>query len=241
MSGWPHQRASPILSTALRLAIARRASLSRCREDVTQSGTHQSASFFLPIVFSFLNPRCNLCKRAEELCDRHFLDLSLEEQQVIRELVEEQQQSARVQTEGTDNQKKEARKQFERVEHEQRVVRKEERKLQSKIQKRGRSYSKLLPNLRFDTAALERLEWLEKNGVSLQIEAELGQMNAGRLVYRDSIANTDPKIYEAKAGWDYRIYFYQDNSRTCIRLIGDKDTQESDIKQLRTRARGAFA
>jgi uncharacterized protein YaaW (UPF0174 family) len=181
------------------------------------------------------------CKRAEELCDRHFLDLSLEEQQVIRKLVEEEQQSALIETEITENNKIEARKQREQVEHEQRVVKKEQKKLQSQIKKRGRSYSKLLPNLRFDTAALERLEWFEKKSISSQIEAELGQMNAGRLVYRDSIANTDPKVYEAKAGSVYRIYFYHENSSTCIRLVGDKDTQESDIKQLRNRARGVFA
>ncbi len=70
-------------------------------------------------------------------------------------------------------------------------------------------------------------------GGSSQIDEKLGLMNAGQVIYRESIPDTQPKTYEAKAGYDYRIYYYPNGPKIRIRLIGDKGTQESDINQLR--------
>ena len=90
----------------------------------------------------------------------------------------------------------------------------------------------LLRNLEFDEAALQRLLHLDESQLA-PVRDKLGLLNLGNVVYRDAIADTQPKTYEAKAGYDYRIYYHPDGPKLRVRLIGDKGTQESDLKLLR--------
>jgi len=182
-----------------------------------------------------------LCSLTAEFCPgRHFLDLSTDEQQFIRDYLnvvgEERKEAAEV----AEVAAKEKRKQRKREEREERALKKQNRKFDAKIQKRGKEYSKLLRNLEFHPDALERLELAAQSGGSSQIDEALGLMNVGHTVYRDSIDGTQPKIYEAKAGWDYRIYFCRVNQRTFVRLIGDKGTQSADVEQLRSNPLGSL-
>jgi hypothetical protein len=61
------------------------------------------------------------------------------------------------------------------------------------------------------------------------------------VVCREAISGTDPKTYEAKPGYDYRIYFYRNGNKVRVRLVGDKDTQGTDTDLLRQKAAGQSA
>jgi hypothetical protein len=184
-----------------------------------------------------------LCKLMEELwAGTHFLELSLEQQQTIREWRQEQIESEieskraaeepkRVQA----NDARKQRKQREAIEHSDK---KQRRKHELAVQKLGNNYGKLLRNLEFDFEVLERLETLAVQGGASQIDDKLGLMNVGSVIYRDSISGTKPKLYEERAGYDYRVYFYPNGPKIRIRLVGDKGTQPADIEQLRRRAAG---
>jgi uncharacterized protein YaaW (UPF0174 family) len=182
-----------------------------------------------------------LCTLTEEFFSGgHFLELSDADQQVILELRLEraaaEREAAPTAKPLKQVQEKEAR---DERKHEEAVARSPKNgklKFDAAVSKRSQQYARLLRNLEFDTAAVERLERFATAGGSSQMDDKLGLMNAGQVVYRDAISDTDPKTYEAKAGYDYRIYFYRDGSKVRIRLVGDKGTQESDINQLRRKA-----
>jgi hypothetical protein len=167
----------------------------------------------------------------------HYLELSETDRQPILELrkerAEAESEARRVDEELKQVRANDARKERKREESAARHSKKRKLKLDAAVQKRRKHCASLLRNLEFDTAALERLELLSMAGEASQIDEKLGLINAGQVAYRDSIPDTQPKTYEAKAGYDYRIYYYRDGARIRIRLIGDKGTQESDINQLR--------
>jgi uncharacterized protein YaaW (UPF0174 family) len=178
-----------------------------------------------------------LCMLTEEFFPGgHFLDLSDTDQQFILqfrlERTEAEREAIREAEELKLVQAKEARKERKREESVARSSKRHKLKLDTAVQKRRKHYASLLRNLEFDSAAVERLELLATAGGTSQIEDKLGLMNAGQVIYRDSIPDTDPKTYEAKAGYDYRIYYYRNGPKIRIRLVGDKGTQESDISQL---------
>jgi len=106
-------------------------------------------------------------------------------------------------------------------------------KSEAQTNKFRRDYCGLLKNLEFDDDAMQRLFRLDESQ-RRPVDDKLGLLNVGSVVYRDAIAGTNPKTYEAKAGYDYRIYFCPNGSKHRIRLIGDKGTQESDLQMLRT-------
>ena len=179
-----------------------------------------------------------LCTLTEELFPGiHFLELSDTDQQPIRELLleraEAEKEAKRAAEELKEVQAKEARKERKHEESAARSSKKRKLKLDAAVQRRSRHYTSLLRNLEFDTAAVERIELLATAGGAPQIDEKLGLMNAGQVIYRDSIPDTQPKTYEAKAGYDYRIYYYPNGTKIRIRLIGDKGTQLADINQLR--------
>ncbi len=187
-----------------------------------------------------------LCQIAEEFFPQtYFLDLRDEDQQAIRDLKAEREQTEteekRLAKLRAVAERKEARKQRKREQAAQRAAKRQDWKAQGAISRRMKDYSRLLRNLEFDPEALERLEHLAKMGANSQIDEKLGLMNAGQAVYRDSISGTAPTVYEAKAGYDYRIYYYRNGPKIRIRLIGDKGTQDADIAQIRRTARARSA
>lgn len=183
----------------------------------------------------------DLCTLTEELFrDVHFLELSETDQQPIRELLleraEAEQEAKRAAEELKEVQAKHARKERKHEESAAHSSKKLKLKLDAAIQKRSKHHTSLLRNLEFDTAAVERIELLAAAGGTPQIDEKLGLMNAGQVIYRESIPDTQPKTYEAKAGYDYRIYYCPNGTKIRIRLIGDKGTQPADINQLQRKA-----
>jgi hypothetical protein len=171
------------------------------------------------------------------------LELSPTDQQALREL-QRWQHEAEIETKRTEAESKrlqikDSRKERKQKEASAHKIKREQGKVAAAVQKRGKSYSKLLRNLEFDPVALERLEFLDAIGDASQIDEQLGIMNVGQVKYRDSIDGTAPKTYEAKAGYDYRIYFYQNGPKIRIRLVGDKGTQASDCELLRRESASA--
>jgi hypothetical protein len=170
----------------------------------------------------------------------HFLELSDTDQQVILQFRLERTEAERVAIREAEElklvQAKETRKERKREESVARSSKKHKLKLHTAVQKRRKHYASLLRNLEFDTAAVERLELFATADGTSQIEDKLGLMNAGQVIYRDSILDTNPKAYETKAGYDYRIYYYRNGPKIRITLIGDKGTQESDISQLQRKS-----
>src|SRR5579883_154784 len=87
---------------------------------------------------------------------------------------------------------------------------------------------KALPGLKFHPAAIDHLGYAPE-----QVIAKLGQINLGQVNPKCTISNTNPKILEFEAGYDYRIYAYRDGPALNIVHIGDKDNQTADIRRLR--------
>jgi uncharacterized protein YaaW (UPF0174 family)/putative component of toxin-antitoxin plasmid stabilization module len=179
-----------------------------------------------------------LCQIAKEFFPgTYFLDLSDNDRQAIREIKEEREQAEakekRAAEQHSIDDRKEARKERKREQTAARAAKKQDRKAEAALAKLTKDYSRLLRNLEFDPEAVERLERLAKAGANAQIDEKLGLMNIGQVVYRHSISDTDPPVYEAKAGYDYRIYYDRNGSKLRIRLVGDKGTQDADIAQLR--------
>lgn len=179
-----------------------------------------------------------LCQLTEKFFpDIHFYDLSGTEQGTIRDLKEYHEQKEAEEGQVLQlcaaAERKEARKQRKREEAEARRAKKHEAKSEAAIAKHLHDYSHLLPSLDFHRDAIERMRQLEETSAITQVQSKLGLMNAGQVLFRDSIARTDPLIYEVKAGHDYRIYCYKRGQKICIRLIGDKGTQEADLEKLR--------
>ena len=100
-------------------------------------------------------------------------------------------------------------------------------------QKRSKNYQGLFLNIEFAPTALERLDHFATKGGISQVEKKLGLMNEGQIACRHSIARTSPRVYETKAGYDYRIYYDRNGGNIRILLVGDKSTQEFDINRLR--------
>jgi uncharacterized protein YaaW (UPF0174 family) len=168
--------------------------------------------------------------------ESHFLDLSPDLQQVVRDLLSEKLKSDKETEQPTVEAKqaisKEKRKRNGGDQGEARLAGKQASRTEGDIIKLRRHYAGLLRNLEFDDAAIERLSFLQESQIG-PVRDKLGILNLGEFVYRDAIANTDPKIYEVKAGYEYRIYFCPNGKKYRIRLIGDKGTQESDLRLLR--------
>ncbi len=188
--------------------------------------------------FQLLSENRALCQiTAEIFPEMHFLDLSEEDQQIIREMrtereqAEEEQKRIFEQREAAD--RKEARKRRKREEREERAAKKQSFKTGASVAKRAKDYSRLLRNLEFAPEAVERLELLASKGAIYQVDEKLGLMNVGQVLYHDSITGTHPPICEDKAGYDYRIYYQRNGSKLRICLVGDKGTQEDDIAQLK--------
>jgi uncharacterized protein YaaW (UPF0174 family) len=167
----------------------------------------------------------------------HYLDLPQMDQQVIRELKMEREQASAEEQRITDERaiaaRKEARKQKRHEEAAARAAKKQDRKSRAGVARRTKDYARLLRNLEFDLEAIERLEHLGKVGAAAQVDEKLGLMNAGQVVYRDFVPGTNPSVYETKAGYDYRIYYFRSGPKIHIRLIGDKGTQDADMERLR--------
>jgi uncharacterized protein YaaW (UPF0174 family) len=150
----------------------------------------------------------------------HFLDHSPADQKALRELhreeVERETESERLKAEA------------EEAKHRERVQQaRDASRRQRDIEKWRDRHARLLPNLEFHTKAIERLIDFDFGHAVFE---HLGRMNLGKLVYRNSIHGTQPKVYELKAGYDYRIYCRPDGQRkTIVLLVGDKGTQQSDI------------
>jgi uncharacterized protein YaaW (UPF0174 family) len=180
-----------------------------------------------------------LCTLTEEFFPgSHFLDVSDTDQQAILEIQLERAEAEREATR-TGREPKQVQSEDrwkERKREETSAQSSKNLKLDEAVGKRSQQYARLLRNLEFDTAAVERIELLAMASRVSQIDEKLGLMNAGQVIYRESIPDTQPKTYEAKAGYDYRIYYYRNGAKVRIRMVGDKGTQESDINQLRRKA-----
>ncbi len=183
-----------------------------------------------------------LCEIAAEFYPgEHFLDLAEKDQQVIRDLKPLRDQTlpdqALIAEQKEIDARKQQRKQRQHEDAAARALKKQRQKTQHSTLRRTKDYARLLRNLEFTPDASERLELLEKSGAVSQIEEKLGLMNAGQVIYRDSISGTHPTVYEAKAGYDYRIYYYRNGGKICVCLIGDKGSQDADLARLRRSAR----
>jgi Na+-translocating ferredoxin:NAD+ oxidoreductase RnfC subunit len=108
-----------------------------------------------------------LCQIANEFFPgTHFLDLSDKDQQAIRELKSEREQTEAEEKRAAEQRaiadRKEARKQRKQEQAAARAAKKQNQKAQAAILQRAKDYSRLLRNLEFDSEAIERLELLAK-------------------------------------------------------------------------------
>ncbi len=200
------------------------------------------------VTFSLRPENRVICQIVEEFFPAtHFLDLPDRDQQAIRELKAERDQSEgeekRIAAELVVTDRKEARKQRKREEAEARAATKQARNVGAAIVRRTKDYSHIWPNLEFTPAAIKRMELLAKAGVLSRVEAELGRMNAAphQVAYRDSISGTDPIAYEIAASYDYRIYFRRNGVQIRILLIGDAgdEAKRQDTALLRQKGQAA--
>jgi uncharacterized protein YaaW (UPF0174 family)/predicted DNA binding CopG/RHH family protein len=170
-----------------------------------------------------------ICEMAAFLdSSRHFLEMSPDEQATIKELVKEEHLKRMEQERASKNEQRKLRDQEERALKAAKGKASKRDVETAELRKRYRP----LRNLEFEEAALERLIQFE-NSQRQAIEDAFGIINLEKHKFRGPITDTDPKVYETRAAWDYRIYHCRNGSKTTIRLIGDKGTQESDIAWLK--------
>jgi hypothetical protein len=176
---------------------------------------------------------CEMVVRLDS--SRHFLELSSSEQEYIRQCVEEERLFRAEQETAAKKERRKLRKQEARA---LKTTKKEASKRQNTINKLRQHYEDVLRNVDFEKEALERIIQFDTSQLHT-IESRLGIMNEGKHTVRDAIIGTSPTVYEAKAGYDYRIYYSPNGSKTLILMIGDKGTQDRDVLWLRSRYNSA--
>jgi hypothetical protein len=83
------------------------------------------------------------------------------------------------------------------------------------------------PRLRFDERAIERLTRMDWS-VRRIFHRELWRIHDSVPVFKTSVVNTRPKVYEVEAGHGYRIYCQVRGGSILIVLVGDKGSQRRD-------------
>lgn len=95
-----------------------------------------------------------------------------------------------------------------------------------------KQFSALYSSLSFSKRALKRIERLE-GGERLKLEQQLGflQHNPQNANFRDDIMGTDVK--ELGFGTSGRIYVRKEGSRYIVVCVGNKNSQNADLKHLK--------
>jgi len=180
-------------------------------------------------TFDLKNPE--LIRMAKEL-GVEYHDLLPEEQQYLRDCLEEQNVRAADEAKEATRQLREAK----RIEKQNSgTARAAESSLKKNVAKKKAEYRLILSNLEFADPAME---WLchASEEMKAPFLRELSRLNQGHFNPKCTIKNTFPKITEQEAGKDGRIYYRpgSNGSRTYIALLGTKASQESDIHSLRS-------
>jgi hypothetical protein len=163
------------------------------------------------------------CLRERQLCaltsryaplGSHFLELSSDDQQILREMLQLQVQFdmhlSRAAEGPTEAPKGEPPGQLRRAEALEQSGEKQRQRSQAIL------YANMLPNLIFDDKALKRLELLAFTGNSLQVIKKLYLINLGQVNPEDTIKRTEPRVLNYHAGYDYRIYAIRHGTRPIL-------------------------
>lgn len=105
----------------------------------------------------------------------------------------------------------------------------------NRIKQIRNEFRHFLPNLEFHDDALERYDSLEEHERTLAAE-QLKQLDSRNDTDQHMVPQTKPKLFQRQAGRNLRIYFRKADSanRYFVRLIGTKNTQNSDYRKMRS-------
>jgi uncharacterized protein YaaW (UPF0174 family) len=173
-----------------------------------------------------------LCDTAEYLLNQHYLEVTEEDQSAVRDLVRERHEF--LATEQRER-KKRARKNRKKSESQARLERRK-RSQDTHLDVERKKFRHAFPNLRFRDGAIRRYIDLGTRQQILAYE-QFGQMNRGNLDGKHQVPRTEPRLFQRDAGADLRIYYRREGTQNhvVIHLIGTKNTQDSDYKNMQNR------
>ena len=183
------------------------------------------------IVFDLAPENRLLVQITAESVDRHFLDLSDEEQNDIRSMAKERKDIEMLLSEHD-------RSSMKHVEVGDGMLSKSERKGGAKPNARRRLRNKMkatFPNLDFSDQALDRLGGYENSSLDTAFASEFRFLNEGVIDDKHHVPNTDPAMFQRDCGRSGKVYYRRAHNAwsVAIELIGDKSSQEHDMNQLR--------
>jgi uncharacterized protein YaaW (UPF0174 family) len=176
-------------------------------------------------IFSLQNPE--LCKVAELLDGKHFLEMQKADQEAIREIVREQQ-------EYLCQEEKRRKQEAQKTRRAQEKAAREGSKKKRDIDRQKKEFGRLLLNLVFSDGALERYLGLDDDRRFVALE-QLKQLDSGNFRDKHDVPGTRPRLFQRDGGSDVRIYYRRDGApnRFFVHLVGTKATQSGDYKNMR--------
>lgn len=172
-----------------------------------------------------------LCQMAELLVDgKHFLDLTEEEQETVRQLVKERDEFLALQDQ---ERKRQARRDRKKEQNEAKLQRRRRLKNKGSIEMERKKLRHAFPNLTFQDRAIETYFLLPQHLQILAYE-QFGQMDRGNTDGKHVVPRTKPKVFQRDAGSDLRVYCRREGSSKgfVVCLIGTKGEQDRDYRSI---------
>jgi uncharacterized protein YaaW (UPF0174 family) len=177
------------------------------------------------ITFGLQNPL--LCIMAKRLGDEHYLEMSPADQEEIRKLVQDDQESLVKEEKRRKQEVRIARRELEESDRGSSKKRKD-------IERHRKQFERLFPNLEFNVGAIERYLSLDEDRQLVAI-GQFKQLDSGNSRDKHHVPRTDPLLFQRDGGSDLRIYYRQNGApnRLCVHLVGTKATQVADYERMR--------